>query len=568
MSSPPIPRTAAEWRRVREAKLGVLARDPFTVHAADHPGVRPEVVASWRRSMLAGVDPEAREYVSDAEFRPRTRLAAVAQPIMNRLRDEISDLNAWGFLADRACRLLTLVVGDFPQAARVHRQHLSPGMCFGEELMGTNGLGCAHETQQAFVISGSEHFRTDSEILTTTGVIIRDPFTRRYAGTFGVHCMREYGAAAVLPLVAEIGRSIEAQLLGSRSCGERELFDAFSAAQRRYRDPVVAVSGQLVVVSARAREFVHEADEELLRTLAAECGSYEGKVRRTLSSGARLTISVLPVRGGSAVLVLHGGETPVVNEVPPASESIGGFRRALAGALRAGHPVLLTGERGCGKRYEAKTALAGDIVELDGTLAHLGPENWLRRLAAAVRGGAPVVLDHVTDLPDELTTSVAALVAAARGPLVATGAENGGAVALREAFPVLLTMPPLRARRGEFGALCTALLDELGEEPVTLAPRAEAALMASDWPGNVRQLRQVLASARLRARGPVLELRELPARHARHSPSEPLDEVRAAERRVLLAALRECGGDRTLAARRLGISRATVYRKLRRHELR
>jgi transcriptional regulator of acetoin/glycerol metabolism len=565
---PPIPRTAAEWRRVREVKLDVLARDPFSVDPAEHPAVRPEVVASWRRSMLAGVDPQAREYVFDEEFRPRTRLAAVAQPIMNRLRDEISDLNSWGFLADRACRLLTLVVGDFPQAGRVHRQNLSPGMCFGEDLMGTNGLGCAHETQQAFVISGTEHFRTDSEILTTTGVIIRDPFTRRYAGTFGVHCMREYGAAAVLPLVVEIGRSIEAQLLGSRTCGERELFDAFSAAQRRYREPVVAVSRQFFVVSIRARAFVHEADEELLRDLAAQGGARQGKVRRTLSSGTSVTIEILPVgQVDGAVLVLHPDEPRVVAGPEFSPDPVGGFRRSLSRAVRDGHPVLLTGERGCGKRHEAKAVLGGEIVELDGALAHLEPENWVRRLASAVGGGVPVLLGHVPEVPAELTTTVAALVAGARGPVVATGAEDGGTFSLREAFPVLLTVPPLRARRGEFAALCATLLAGLGEEPVTLAPRAEAALMASDWPGNIRQLRQVLASARIRARGPVLDLRDLPARHGRNPASRPLDEVRAAERRVLLAALRDCGGDRNRVAQRLGISRATVYRKLRRHEL-
>jgi transcriptional regulator with PAS, ATPase and Fis domain len=50
--------------------------------------------------------------------------------------------------------------------------------------------------------------------------------------------------------------------------------------------------------------------------------------------------------------------------------------------------------------------------------------------------------------------------------------------------------------------------------------------------------------------------------------SRPLDEVQAAERRVLVTALRDAGGDRNLVAERLGISRATVYRKLKRYELR
>jgi uncharacterized membrane protein len=91
--------------------------------------------------------------------------------------------------------------------------------------------------------------------------------------------------------------------------------------------------------------------------------------------------------------------------------------------------------------------------------------------------------------------------------------------------------------------------------------------MASDWPGNVRQLLQVLASARVRVQGRTIDLRDLPARHRRNQLDRLFDEVQAAERRVLIAALRETGGDRNAVARRLGISRATVYRKLKRYEL-
>lgn len=588
---PPVPRTAAEWARVRKAKLEVLSRDPLPVDPAEFPEVRPEVVASWRRSMLAGVDPEAKHYCGDENFQPRTRLAAVAQPIMNRLKDEISDLNCWGFLADRACRLLTWVVGDFPEAERLRRQNLHPGMCFAEDVMGTNGLGCAHEVQQAFIISGAEHFRTDTEILTTTGVIIRDPFTKRYVGTLGAHCLREYGSAALLPLVVEIGRSIEAQLLASRTDGERALFDAFSTAQRRYRDPVVAVSRRVCVVTARARSLVHEADEELLRRLAEETGARSRTVRRRLSSGVTATIEILPVpqpKGSyAAILVLHAVDKPAptgsatcVEPIPPPEDPPADFRRQLSRAAREGRPILLTGERGCGKRYEAAAALStlnlpGGTVEFDGALADLEPDAWLRRLAAALRDDrVAVLLGHVTEVPPEQLTRVAALVAVARGPVIGTttgdSPTDSATLLVRESFPVLLTVPPVRERRNEFAALCASLLADLtpeGEQPVTLAPRAVAALMASDWPGNVRQLLQVLASARLRVRGPAIDLPDLPGHYGRDWPSRPLGDVEVAERRVLLAALRETGGDRTAAAKRLGISRATIYRKLKRHEL-
>ncbi|NIJ12553.1 transcriptional regulator of acetoin/glycerol metabolism [Saccharomonospora amisosensis] len=590
MTAHPPPRTTAEWDRVREAKRRVLTSDPFSVDPADHPDVRPQIVASWRRSMLAGVDPEARHYEIDESFQPGTRLGAVAQPIMNRLQGEISDLSCWGFLADRACRLLTVVVGDFPQAARVHRQNLRPGMCFAEEVMGTNGMGCAHETQRAFLISGAEHFRSDAEILTTTGVIIRDPLTKRYVGTLGAHCLREYGTTALLPLVVEIGRSIEAQLLESRSDGEREFFDAFTAARRRNRAPVVGVSRQLCVVSTRARALVHEADEEMLRLLAKEAGSRSGTVRRNLSSGVTVTIRVHPVPQPNgefaAILVLQpvGERTGGRRGGSRASEEpLADFRAAMRRAIGQRRPTLLTGERGCGKRHEAQALLRAtahpgahpdDVVELDGAHARLDPNGWLRRLTAAMRAGdASVLLAHVTDLPTELASPVVSLVRDSRVPLIATAdddeAQDRAALLVRESFPVLLTVPPLRDRREEFATLCASLLaqvSEPGEEPPTLTRRALAALLASDWPGNLRQLSQVLSSARVRVAGPVIDLADLPSHYHRHQQAHPLDEVRNAERRVLLAALREAGGDRAAAARKLGISRATVYRKLKRYE--
>jgi transcriptional regulator of acetoin/glycerol metabolism len=565
--TPRVPRTTAEWDRVREAKHDVLSRDPLSVDPADYTDVRPEVVASWRRSMLAGVDPGAREYVLDEEFQPRTRLAAVAQPIMDRLRDEIADLGSWGFLADRACRLLTVVVGDFPTANRVHRQNLRAGMTFAEDVMGTNGMGCAHETQQPFIISGTEHFRADTEILTTTGVIIRDPFTKRHVGTFGAHCLREYGSAALLPLVVEIGRSIEAQL-ERRADGERELFDAYSAAARRHRGLVVAVSRRLSVVSTQARTLVREADEELLRRLADEAGERARTVRRRLSSGVTADIQVLPVRQPrgefAAVLVLEPVETqggPLGNAGEDRAVDV---RACLSRALREGRPVLLAGERGCGKRHEARTALhavSDRVLELD---VRRAPDDWLRGFEAVLRTpGTGVLLGHITELPAELATPVATLLDGARGPIVATTAEDVDLAVVRERFPVVLTVPPLRERRDELAALCADLLADLGDEPVHLTPRAAAALAAGDWPGNVRQLLQVLASARIRASGPTIDLPDLPGHHR-----TPLDEVQRAERRVLMAALREAGGDRTAVAKRLGISRATVYRKLRRYELR
>lgn len=586
-AGPTLPRNEVEWDTVLTAKYEILNRDPLEIDHADYPQVRPEVVASWRRSMLADVDPHNRTYTGQDELQPRTRLSQAAQPIMERLKDEISDLNCWGFLADRACRLLTTAVGDFPEAARLHQQHLMPGMCFAEDTMGTNGLGCAHEMQRPFVISGTEHFRTDAEILTTTGVILRDPFTKRQVGSFGAHCMREYGSTALLSLAVEIGRSIEAQLLATRSSGERELFDAYLSAQRRYRWPVVALSRQLFVISTSARDVIHEADEELLRRLAEESGARTNTAHRQVSSGAMLTIQVLPVprpRGEfAAILVLRPHELGTARPVRTASADLTitaiGYRESLDNALAGGLTVLLTGERGSGKSHLARAGLQhlgrARVVEFDGALAYLSPDVWIRELASeAADEDAAVVIRHVTAAPPELIPTMADILTAACAAVVGTttngSADDSAMVLVCESFRATLSVPPLRRRRDEFAAICQSLLDHLTpyrDQPVKLTARALAALVASDWPGNVRQLQQVLTSARIRVNGPAIDVRDLPTRHSRNVTSHPLNEVRDAERRIFEAALHEADGDCNRVAEKLHISRATVYRKIKRFDL-
>nr|WP_240974821.1 helix-turn-helix domain-containing protein [Arthrobacter sp. SF27] len=567
-----------------------MKQDARRIDPADFPDVRSEVVMSWKRSMLAGVDPWDAEIPFDQDFTPKSRLAQVAQPILNRLEDQISDLSSWGFITDRACRLLTVVVGDSPQAKRLRQVDLRPGLCFAEDAIGTNGIGCAHEEQKAFIVSGTEHFRMNTEILTTTGVMIRDPYTKRYVGTLGVHCRREYGSAALLPLVTEIARSMETQLLASRADGERVFFDVFLRTQRRFRGPAVGITRSLYLANTQAREIVREADEDLLRRLAEEASvrSRPRTVRRRLSSGHAVTIQIVPVeqvRGDfAAVLTLEP-------ELERKSVHFGGlqleggtadrpdFRTQLTQGLNAGHAVLLTGERGTGKRFTAMDALRQqssiEPVEIDGSVVNLGPAEWLRALRSVVEVlERPVILSHIEEIPLDLVTTVADLVARASCTLIGTTSEEADedspTVFVHESFPVVVPVPPLRDRADEFAALCRSILADLEAadgRTGTLATKALAALVAGDWPGNIRQLRQVLATSRVRATGHEIRLGDLPPRYGNGQSGRYLGEMERVERQTLIVALREAGGNRNIAAEKLGISRATIYRKLKRYEL-
>ncbi len=131
-----------------------------------------------------------------------------------------------------------------------------------------------------------------------------------------------------------------------------------------------------------------------------------------------------------------------------------------------------------------------------------------------------------------------------------------------------ITVPPLRERREDVGALAehfvTRLAEELGTAPLPLARADIAALAAYDWPGNVRELRNVIERALLLGRLPG-ELIRRPAPPAGESPRIPSDWTLAdLERHHMLQVLERCAGNKSRAARSLGVSRKTLERRLRR----
>jgi len=140
-------------------------------------------------------------------------------------------------------------------------------------------------------------------------------------------------------------------------------------------------------------------------------------------------------------------------------------------------------------------------------------------------------------------------------------------------FPVVL--PPLRTRVEDLPALAAGLLaeasEEMGRPAPSLSPDVVDLLAGHDFPGNVRELRNVLQRALVRCRGPVIGPEHLrtaadlpaPAPGAAALPSGlPLD-LASLERMAIREALRRVNGNRTHAARLLGIGLRTLRNKLR-----
>jgi DNA-binding NtrC family response regulator len=133
----------------------------------------------------------------------------------------------------------------------------------------------------------------------------------------------------------------------------------------------------------------------------------------------------------------------------------------------------------------------------------------------------------------------------------------------------ILTLPALRERRDDIPMLaqhflnqCCAHLPEIARE---LSRDAEAALKEYSWPGNLRELREAIEEAAIRARGQRIEAQHLPERVRRTEEHGPLPSLRDVEMRHIQRVLEEARGNQRRASRILGISRWSLSRRLRKY---
>ncbi len=306
-------------------------------------------------------------------------------------------------------------------------------------------------------------------------------------------------------------------------------------------------------------------------------------------------------RGGEAPLALDGGPT-IVGEHPRFKAAL----HLLSRVAPSESTVLLTGESGTGKELFARALHAlsrrsqGPFVALNcAAIPESLLENELfghergaftganRRQAGRFEqaAGGTLFLDEIGELPAGLQAKVlrvleertfervggdqtlradVRLVAATNRDLAAMverGELRQDLYFRLEVFP--LALPPLRERSSDVPLLAHHLLAKLaarlGRNPPELTPEALVWLTAQPWPGNVRQLANLLERTLLLAEGGRLDAQTLSALAPPAAAS--------GERERLREALHQAAGDKRRAAELLGLSYSTLQRKIKEHDL-
>ena len=348
---------------------------------------------------------------------------------------------------------------------------------------------------------------------------------------------------------------------------------------------------------------------------AMKLGAFD-YLRKPIASPGELRLLVSRALERRSLLALQDRsvrEAPRLPRLSYGDPAMAPLAEAVEKVARTNATVLLLGESGTGKEVAARTIhaqsarSAGPFVAVscaaiaEGLLESelFGHEKGAFTSAVATRrgrielaDGGTLFLDEIGELKLELQSKLLRVlqerrfervggtrtmeadvrwIAATNRDLEAMATDGRFRADLYHrlaVFPVRL--PPLRERRGDIVPLAETLLErigrELGRPGLRLGAEARQAIADADWPGNVRELANALERAAILADGPELRARDLGtlARARSSSGGGSLSDV---ERETIARALAEVGGNRRLAAERLGIGLRTLYEKLKRYGL-
>jgi transcriptional regulator of acetoin/glycerol metabolism len=565
------------------ARSVAKAREHFLESGAV-PGVRLHegIVESWRRSWHFGVGCDDLDPPYFPDIDTDSLLVHAARPVLDRLEETLSGTATSLLLTDAVGRVLDRRVTDQSLNRHLDRIQLAPGFSYAEEHVGTNGIGTAIEMRQVVYVAGGEHFTERLRGTACAGAPIRDAMTGRTAGLLDVTCWYRDSGPLMPALVGHAAADIERRLLELGSARERAMLAEFMTADRRGGRPILTLNEDVTIVNQQAADLLAPADHAIVRDRVSELlrSGREIVEDLTLSRGETATIRCRPVtsHAGTAGAVVEidiceAGHAAPPPGVRPLELNLAGtstiFARVCAemqAHCRARTWVLVEGEAGVGK-----AALAEAVhrrVTPQGSLTVIDGEDvgaCLRRIASAALPSTVILRHPERFRPPGQAQVVAWVTSCAAGAddiwLVVTTAPGAHlADDLLNRLPVTLTVPPLRHRVEDVRALVPFLLSRCApSESLSCGPAAM--LLRSNWPGNVAELVRAVQHVLTRRRMGQVRPEDLPEScHA--TGRSVLSHWETLERDAIIRTLLETHGDKGAAADLLGISRATIYRRI------
>jgi sigma-54 dependent transcriptional regulator, acetoin dehydrogenase operon transcriptional activator AcoR len=586
MTRASVPMHAAR-DRLAEARDRFLAAEPV-----DQAAVRKPILASWWRSRQWNVaaDHIDLSYLHDPDL--ETTLARTADPVLRHLHEQLDGQPISIILTDAAGMVLTRLTADHDLERALDRIKLAPGFSYAEERVGTNGIGTALESGGPAHVFGHEHYAESLERFGCAGVPIHDPVSGKTVGVLDLTCWRKNADPLLLSLVKSTADQITQALLAAGSTRDLHLLQEYVRACRRTGGIVLALGNDVVMLNDHARRVLDPGDQSALIGHATEALTRQnpGAVAVDLPSGvvARMFCKRISSDSPFADGVVHVklvAAAATVPEVPAQRTAM--YLPGLVGSgvlwLRACREaealydasdwMTLEGESGVGKLALARAvhqrrnpAASFHVVDAEGAC-----QDWLTKTRSELLDGTGMlVIRHADALNAKQMHALSSALQEARAAKqelrVAITLNRKQASAdltrLLRFFQGTVELPPLRHHIEDLHELVPFFLARLSQQGrLTCSPEAMQLLLRHNWPGNTEQLWQVLKQVVQRRRAGVIMPRDLPPECWTVSRRllSPLESI---ERDAIVQSLQDHDGNKVRAAEALGMSRATIYRKI------
>ena len=571
----------------------------LTSETVERGEVRDAIRTSWWRSRQSQVPADRIEVPYFDEQDLSAPWIRSAEPLLRRLDEQLDGQPVSIILTDSTGAVVSQHTGDAALRRHLEAVHLLPGFSYGERFVGTNGIGTALEEGQPSEVYGHEHYAEHLESLACAGVPIQHPISGKTVGLVDLTCWRRDASGLLIALARSTTEQIRQALLASAGVHELELFQEYLRACRRTGGIVIALNDSVVMMNDYARELLEPGDQSMLLGRAKQAFAEAERVNISLHlpSGNKVRVHGHRISGSTSASRIGGVVHVELVAADSEPETSGTLQRLfLPGTvssaplwLRCCHEVdasydraewvALVGEPGTGKRTLAEcvhrrrrpsdrlrifdAAEATDIDWVDNIRRELDDEQT-----------TAVVIRRVDQLDGGIANELATTLIDIRGreqqptPWIALTLTPGthtdpNVAQLLAMVPRTVEVPPLRYHLEDIRQLVPYFLNKLSRAgQLTCSPAAMKLLMRATWPGNVEELYQVLKNvATHRRRIGSIQPNDLPPEY--HAVTRrALSQLESIERDAIVQALRDADGNKAQAAKLIGMSRATIYRKI------
>jgi transcriptional regulator of acetoin/glycerol metabolism len=583
--------------------------------------LRPTVIASWKRCRQNGVDPGIREARSTAVGdEDPTKSAKFLSNALNACLPAYSKQlrgSCIAILVADAAGEVVWMGGDSHLVGRLQSRWAMTGASWREHDLGTNAIGTSLAAGKLVTIEKHEHYCEVGKNWTCHAVPIRDSFDRSVIGVLDItherDAISDQARSQLLRIAGRLEEMVAAQISAEHAMIVARL-DKIPAAKVR----VLAFdrAGRIIGTRGDLSSFGLAIGQSIpgLKWLTGRSQNQTDPA--CVSHG---DIDWLP-DGMGGILRFRRPATArhprgLVLLAPPLvafAQTSPSLKLLAVDAQRyaeRGIPLLLEGETGVGKEIFAK-AIHGAILPKSAPFLTIdcdvigrvtdGKDPFERlRSALATSWGHSInrpcslFLDSVGDLPSELqslllkflqrlevaricknswrATGMLVMAASGRSLNVDVSEHRFRSDLYHHLSVARLEVPPLRSRPTDLAPLIDALLTQIksgDEHDLSLGEGVVRRLGDYRWPGNARELRNVLECMAASSPNGVLECDDLPSsflapsHSTKPQHSDVVTDLRTIERQAIQAAMDKSGGRPAAAAKALGISKATIYRKL------